>query len=216
MSVSKGFRLILRFHTPVIMPTASPRLDLLLHEAMCRLHQDWESRHELPLERDVETGVYCASQLLVGVTPRRPLVSTTEKLVSAVTRQDLHLASNTKKKFSSQLPDANKLTQHHGISIPFGVFYGVGDAARCADLLPFLSGLGRESARHYGSFDIERIEPSTDDSWRLRPWPVEHSPGWSSCPHEFIEDKLMLEAGDEEVIVMRPPRLIREVLFYAR
>lgn len=210
--MDNGFRIIMRFHTPLIMPVATPRLDILLHEALCRLHQDWTAAHELPLEKDSATGVYCGSQLIPAVTPSKPMVASSEKLVTAVFRQDLHLARNTKRRFGSQVPDGNKLTSHQGISIPYGLFYGVGDADQCAALLSLLGSMGREHARHYGSFTVERLESTDAPMWRLRPWPIDYSEGWAPCREKFVEDHLALLPSQSSVPVMRPPRLMREVL----
>lgn len=210
-----GFRLLLRMHTPILMPIVVPRLDTLLHEALSRMHQDWETQHVLPLDTDTETGVYCSSQLVIGVTPQRPMVASSEKLVSSVTRQDLHLASDVKRRFKSVFPDGNRLTPHKGILSPYAVFYGSGDAEHCAALLSLLSGIGREHARHYGSFDVLNVAHDAGEHWRLRPWPVEYDKGWSSCDTQFVEDRLSLMPCEVPASVMRPPRLIREVLQHA-
>lgn len=212
MSASHGFRLILRLHTPLILPPVVPRLDVLLHEAMCRLTQDWETPHVLPLEKDARTGVACASQMVLGITLERPLSASTEKLVGSAYRQDLHLASNVKKRLEHKFPDGGTLTTHAAMRAPFAIFYGQGDGLRCAQLLGLLSGIGREHARHYGAFDVERIEKAQAPGWRLRSWPEDHPEGWAPCEAAFTVDRLSLAPGQPDVAVMRPPRLIREVL----
>lgn len=206
------FALILRLHTPIIMPRAVPRLDILLQEAMSRLHQDWETAHVLPLARCDEAGVYCASQLVLAITPDASLTSTTEALVSTVTRQDLHLTRDCKTTIRHTGPDANRMTSHQGITAPFAIFYGRGDAEACAELMTLLSGIGREHARHYGAFSVERVQPDEQANWRLRPWPVAQSAQWEDTGHRFIEDHLMLNPCQASEPVMRPRRLIREVL----
>lgn len=210
--MASEFRLILRLHTPVIMPVAAPRLDVMLHEAMCRLHQDWTTLHDLPLEKDPETGVYRASQLILGTTATRPLTAISQKLVTSVFRQDLHLAHKVKARFMTTFPDGNKLTPHQGIGAPYALFYGVGDGQQCAELLSLLSGIGREHARHYGAFSVERLESSTAERWRLRPWPSDHPAGWAPCTETFSQDQLCLRPRQAPAEVMRPPRLLREVL----
>lgn len=215
MSGHNGFQLLLRLHTPILMPVVVPRLDILLQEALSRLHQDWKRAHALPLDTEPATGIYCASQLIVGVTPQRPLVAASAKLVSSVTRQDLHLASNVKQRFKSVFPDGNRLTSHKGISTPYALFYGWGDADKCAALLSLLSGIGREHARHYGSFDVLSVAHDVEGHWRLRPWPAAFPEGWRACNTQFIEDRLSLMPREAPAPVMRPPRLIREVLHHA-
>jgi len=210
------FRLVLRMHTPIIMPTVTPRLDVLLHEAMCRLNQNWEGAHRLPLENEAGANVYCASQLILGSTPDRPLSASSERLVSTVFRQDLYLAGKVKKRFGSTFPDGNRLTPHSAISTPFAIFYGVGDGQACAELLGMLSGIGREHARHYGAFNVERLERDTSSRWRLRPWPIGHPNAWETSAEPYVEDKQSLRPKEKPVGVMRPPRMIREVMHASR
>lgn len=214
--MEQSFKLTLKLHTPIILPRRMVRLDTLLLEAQRRLHQDWETPHELPLARFAGSELYCASQLILGSTASRPLAASTEKLVTTVTRQDLTKAAKVKRRFGSTFPDGEKLTQHQAIAAPYALFYGVGDAQRCAALLTLLSGIGREHARHYGAFTLAGIEDDQEERWRLRPWPIETEEGWMPSPETFVDDVLSVTPGrGEDVAVKRPPRLIREVV-YAR
>lgn len=208
-----GFKLTLRLHTPVILPTVTPRLDVLLQEAMSRLWQDWDTAHALPLARCSDTGVYCASQMIFGTTPGCPLTHSSEKLVSAAHRQDLHLARGCKKKLRDVGADGNKLTLHHGTGAPFAIFYGVGDPEQCATLLPLLGGIGREHARSYGSFTVLGMSPDTSERWRLRPWPLSgDDTRWQTVGERFTQDRLALTPKADREAVVRPGRLIREVV----
>lgn len=206
------FQLQLRLHTPVILPRVVPRLDVLLTEATRRLRLDWVSPvDDLPLVFDQEQGGYRCSQVIFGITTSRGLEARPVKFSSNVTGLPLSHASNMRK--SVKLDGggtAPKLGHHAAHLSPYLLFYGEGDAERCAQLLGLLGGVGLEHARGQGHFAVEAVMADTGDRWKKRAWRTGHphrGQGYTAVP-----DMLAMTVGGENETVQRPPRLLKEVV----
>lgn len=216
------FRLTLALHAPVILPTVPPRLETLLQEGLCRLHQDWETEHELPLVYDDDIQGYRNSQLIFATTREQWLTAQQVSLPSSPLRLNLHLSEDVSKRpltrpYMIKLdggPNAPRLTRYNAIRSPYAVFYAEGDPQETLNCLQTISAVGKEHMRNYGSFTIMGIESMQSQRWAIRSWPVESAEKARSLVDdvEWIPDKQRLKVGQPDVEVIRPTRVIREPL----
>lgn len=208
---TQPFRLMLRLHTPLILPRVVPRLDTLLQEAACRQHLNWSQLHTLPLVFDDARGGYRASQLIFGVTPHHGLVAQEIGLTSGVSRLPFASASGMKSKLRIDGgPQAPKLTRHPALLSPFVVFYGEGQLEACLQLLSHTPHIGLEHARGQGAISIEAFQEDDRQHWRQRPWrqaAEHHGMGYNAIP-----DQLRMHATGNDEPVYRPPRILKEVV----
>lgn len=217
------FCLRLRLHTPLILPRAVPRLDVLLAEAVRHLRLDWRTPvqpDDIPLAWDSELSGLCGSQLVFGTTRQTGLAATGVPFPTAVTQLPFG-------EFSPPIgrrikldggPTAPRLSQHAALRAPYALFYGRSDsqedALRCAQLLTLLTGIGREHAHGCGEFSVEGIEPLPQDDtrWRQRPWAIERPEAHVGQPYRPVVDHLALVPGGGDQPVLRPPRVLKEAL----
>lgn len=214
--MAKAFQLVLRLHTPVILPIITPRLDTLLAEAVRHHRLDWESPvDELPLTWDEQRGGYRGSQAVFGTTAEHGLSGQTIELPSSVRQLPLHAAIRGKKRVKSVKLDgastAPKLTSHNGYLSPYLIFYGDGDPQACLKLLSMIHHVGKEHARGQGFFTVESVESDTGEGWRMRPW--RSADDHTSDRYTPVPDTLRMGLVGDDVPVFRPPRVLREVLF---
>lgn len=205
-----GFKLVLRLHTPVILPAVTPRLETLLREALCRCHQDWETAHELPIRHDEATGVPRGSQLIFGTTAAKPMQAVTTKFISKHSVEDMGMVVSPKRYVWESGPKKRKMSAYQAYLSPYLVFYGDGDAERCVKLIQMLDGVGRETSRGAGAFTVDRVEPDDSGGWVQRAFPPALAP--DRLPFEPVNAMEVLTHGSEPVAVVRPERVTREVL----
>ena len=218
----QAFRLQLRLNTPVILPRATPRLDILLAEAVRILHLDWErplQASDMPLAWDDRLGGFCGSQLVFGTTAQHGMTAAHVAFPSHI--QSLPF-SEVSPPVSRRIkldggPYAPRLTERPALLAPYVLFYGIGNPTRCAELLALLTGLGREYASGYGHFSVESITrlDDTDTRWRQRPWPADQHDAHASQPYAPSMDSLVVCPGEEAQPVLRPPRILKEALHAA-
>lgn len=205
-----AFRLLLRLHSPVVLPVVVPRLDTLLHEAACRLSQSWTADHALPLAFDDDLGGYRGSQILFGTTVNMPMMARHVTCPSSPESLDRHLVSNPRRLQESGGPYVRRLSRHQAYLSPYLVFYGDGDPDRCADMLQLLDGIGREHGRGGGGFTVADVTPDSDEGWRYRSAPAD-TPA-DLLPYAPIRSRERLVQGGPNVDVVHPPRVAREVI----
>jgi hypothetical protein len=157
--VGDAFCLRLRLHTPLILPRATPRLDVLLAEAVRNLRLDWATpiqTSDIPLVWDTKLGGLRGSQLVFGTTPRSGLVAESVAFPTAIRRLPFsEVSPPIRKRITVDGgPTAPRLSEHPALLAPYALFYGVGDAMRCAELLTLLTGIGREHAHGCGEFSV--------------------------------------------------------------
>lgn len=207
-----AFRLILALHAPVILPEFVPRLDTLLHEATCRLRQDWTTEHELPLTFDQELGLYRCSQLIMATTPETSIWPV--RYSRPTDGRGLERATVTnppKRLMTNGGAFIEKLTQYDAYWPPYVVFDAEGDAARCTALLDLLDGMGREHNGGMGRFEVVSVRPTEQSAWQRRALPLSCKPAWAQR-HHMLRGFERLTVFAEQTDVIRPPRIIREVL----
>lgn len=206
-----AFRILLKIHTPLIMPRVAPRLPRLLAEALSRCHGDWTHAHELPIAPDTVTG-FKGSQLILATRPTQPLAATTVSLPDFTDGLDflqVRKPPGPFKEGSANHP--RRFTKYPAIQTPYAFFYGVGDGDKTARLLTLLDGLGREHMRGYGHFEVMDVQPDTENRWRQTPHRASRTIP-AKLPFEPVFDHLCLEPGQAAVDVWRPRQLLREVL----
>lgn len=204
-----AFRLTLALHTPVLLPMVPIRLDTLLHEAACRLNQDWAQAHELPLVFDSDIGGWRASQLYFVTTPTAPLATRKLTTVSSFDRLDRVQVRNAKMRFRAIGGYQPRLTEYACLSSPFVRFYGDGDADACVALLELLDGIGRNHNRGGGQFSVSEIADDDTAGWRWRSWPAETT---VELPFTEVGALERLAPGGVDVAVRRPARVLRETM----
>jgi hypothetical protein len=206
-----GFRLLLAVHTPIVLPRVPPRLDMLVHEGLCRLHGDWSRTHDLPLTEDDTAGIR-ASQLVFVQTVSTPLATTPLAMPDATGNLDRANVSNPPRPFKETGgPRPKRLTERAAIQTPYAAFYGEGDGQRCAELLSLLDGLGREHMRGSGSFEVIDVQADDTDRWRLcahRRDVVDVT----TLPFDPIADERALTPHGQPEPVWRPEQIITETL----
>ncbi|WLI74012.1 hypothetical protein [Halomonas alkalicola] len=215
------FCLRLKLHTPLILPRAAPRLDVLLAEAVRNLRLDWDTpiqASDIPLAWDAELRGLRGSQLVFGTTPQSGLVAESVPFPTAIRRLPFsEVSPPIRKRITVDGgPTAPRLSEHPALLAPYALFYGVGDAMRCAELLTLLSGIGREHAHGCGLFSVESIEslPDDDGRWRWRPWATDKGHAHAEQPYPPVVDHLALVPGGDDQPVLRPPRVLKEALHH--
>jgi hypothetical protein len=183
---SHAFCLRLKLHTPLILPRAAPRLDVLLAEAVRHLRLDWETPiqpEDIPLAWDAELGGLRGSQLVFGTTRQAGLVAASVPFPTAVAQLPFgEVSPPIRKRLKLDGgPTAPRLSQHSALLAPYALFYGVGDAMRCAELLTLLTGIGREHAHGCGQFSVEGFEKPAGRRYPLVPAPLGHRPATGPC-----------------------------------
>lgn len=205
------FRLQLALHTPMVLPDVPPRLDILIHEAMCRVHRSWAREHALPLTFDEDIGGYRASQVVFGTTRDMPMSTHSVTCISRANELARDRVVAPKRRINEGGGGyIRRLTRYHGYLSPYLIFYGEGDPEACGHLLSMLDGVGREHARGSGAFTVTDITPVAGEWWRIRS--VAAGTPTSSLPYEAIRARERLLPTGVEVDVLRPPRVIREVV----
>tara|TARA_R110002051_G_scaffold250392_6_gene309749 strand:- start:211 stop:873 length:663 start_codon:yes stop_codon:yes gene_type:complete len=214
-----AFRLTLALHAPVILPVVPPRLETLLQEGLRRLHQDWDTVHDLPLVFDRNIQGYRNSQLIFATTAKHGLIAQRINLTSRPLQGDLHLTQeianrSIKKPYMIKLdggPNAPRLTRHDAIRAPYAVFYADGDPEETLRCLQTIRAVGKEHKRYFGAFTVMGIERVTNERWALRSWPAgAANDAAATIDSPWIPDTQCLSIGQPEVAVVRPPRVIRE------
>lgn len=214
-----AFRLTLALHAPVILPIVPPRLETLLFEGLCRLHQDWETVHELPLMFDDTLGGYRNSQLIFATTPEHGLMAQHINLTSIPLLGDLHLTQEVakrpiKKPYTIKLdggPNAPRLTRHDAIRAPYAVFYAEGDSDKTLQCLQTIRSLGKEHKRGFGAFTVLGVERIKSERWALRAWPAGAADiAASKVETQWVPDTQWLAPGQSVTSVVRPPRVLKE------
>lgn len=209
------FRLVLKLHAPLILPQTTPRLDSLLQEAMARRHQDWQTRHDLPLKFDSALGVYRASQMIFGMTAQQSIASSTIKFATQEHGLDRAKVKKPKRRIRKDGGiHVSKMTSHTGYYAPYVLFYAQGDPEAVERLLAMLSGIGREYANGFGYFTIAQTMlvhqgPGANQPWRFRPLPAGTT---NDVPFDPIPGVAHLVPNGEHVDVVRPRRMLRETM----
>lgn len=219
---SQAFCLQIKLHTPLILPRATPRFDVLLAEAVRHLRLDWGTPvqlEEIPLVWDAELGGLRGSQLIFGTTRQAGLVAASVPFPTAITQLPFsEISPPIRKRLKMDGgPTAPRLSQHAALLAPYALFYGEGDAMRCAELLTLLTGIGREHAHGCGQFTVESVEPLPDEDarWQQRPWAIDQPQVHTGQPYRPVIDHLALVPGGVDKPVLRPPRVLKEALSHA-
>lgn len=207
-----AFRLILALHAPVILPEFVPRLDTMLHEAMCRLHRDWTTEHGLPLTFDQALGLYRCSQLIMATTPETSIWPVRYSRTTVAAGLERAVVKNPPKSIEINRGGfLTKQSKYDAYWPPYVVFDAEGDASRCTALLELLDGMGREHGGAMGRFDVVSVRPSEPGAWQRRSLPPSYKPTWAQH-HHVLRGFERLTVFGEQTDVIRPPRIIREVL----
>jgi len=206
------FRIVLALHAPIVLPDVVPRLDRLLHEASCRLHRDWSVQHALPLAFDGALGLYRASQLIMATTRASAIRAASYARPTRGQAMDLTVTRNPREFKISGSKFLQKAGQYKAYWPPYAVFYGEGDGRQCARLLQLLDGIGREHSAGMGRFEIVDVRAAgRADAWQCRSLPPSCNPPWADTYH-VLHDHEPLGVFGEPTPVIRPPRVIREVM----
>ena len=124
---SQAFCLQLKLHTPVILPHAAPRLDILLAEAVRILRLDWETpvkASDIPLTWDAELGGLRGSQLVFGTTRQSGLVAASVPFPTTITQLPFtQVSPPIRKRIQMDAgPTAPRLSQHPALLAPCALF----------------------------------------------------------------------------------------------
>lgn len=204
----EAFRLVLRLHTPVIMPRVAPRLDSILAEAVKRRDQNWHQVPDLPLVFDADIDGYRCSQVVFLITPTTTLSGVTVTLTDHLDGLDLMRATDARRLLVTGGAHKRRFSQHAAYVSPYLAFDGEGDVDEVIGLLDFIDGIGLECGRGTGSFDVDGVLPPVSEGWRYRPLP-EHTP---HVPFDPIPDRLRTKPGGVDVPVVRPPRILKNMI----
>lgn len=220
--VSDTFCLQLKLHTPLILPRVAPRLDILLAEAVRNLRLDWDTpvqASDIPLTWDTDLDGLRGSQLVFGTTRHSGLVAASVPFPTAITQLPFtEVFPPIRKRIKVDGgPTAPRLSQHSALLAPYILFYGEGDAMRCAELLTLLTGIGREHAHGCGQFSVASVVslPDDDRRWYQRPWAIDKAHAHAGQPYHPVIDHLALAPGNDDQTVLRPPRVLKEALTHA-
>lgn len=205
------FRLVLALHAPLVLPEVVPRLDTLLHEATCRLHQDWSRDYELPLVFDEARGLYRCSQLIMATTPTTSIWPVNYSRPTNGEGLERASVSNPRKIRPNGGEFLERLTTYSAYWPPYVIFEAQGDAERCVGLLDLLDGIGREHGGGMGRFEVEALLPGDENGWQRRSLPDSSQPYWADSMPTLSSFERLTVTGDP-VAVIRPPRILREVL----